>query len=319
MKILTDGSFRKPCETPVVFFIYNRPQLTRKTFASIRAAQPKQLLVIADGPKDSPEDGLLVQETRGLVSNVDWDCEVKRLYSHQNLGLRERILSGLDEAFRTYEAAIVLEDDCVPATDFFPFCEVLLTKYQNTNVGLVSGFNNAGIKGRSRKFFFSEFPEIWGWATWAETWRQYREIEAKRAWSESELQTDLSVLNSRIARSRIARLARLNLTLDSWDIEFAMYLIKRRKLTALPNVNLISNQGFGYDATHTRHLPPGLVNRTGRLSTPLIEPKRISARRFQQTRELTIRLTRSFYRIMRNPTTNFLTLLSFFRSKALKK
>ena len=315
MKINTDGIFHRRCEIPVVFFIYNRAHLVEKTFASIRNAQPKQLLIVSDGPKNSAEDELLVNESRRLILNVDWDCEVKHLFSPSNLGLRERILTGLDEAFRIYHAAIILEDDCLPSKDFFPFCEVLLSKYQNTDVGLVSGFNNGSIKSRSRKYFFSGFPEIWGWATWAETWNEYRKVEIKRDWSELEIRSNIKSLNSRIARNRIARLARLNLKLNSWDIEFAMHLIKERKLSAIPNVNLILNQGFGYDATHTKHLPPGLINKTGSLRIPLIEPKRISARKFQHAREFLVLLVRSLYHVARNPSNHIPTITNFVRQK----
>jgi hypothetical protein len=315
VKVLTDGIFHRQCEIPVVFFIYNRPYLVEKTFASIRNAQPKQLLIVSDGPKNSSEDERLVQESRRLVLNVDWDCEVKHLFSPSNLGLRERFLTGLDEAFRTYHAAIILEDDCIPAKDFFSFCEVLLSKYQNTDVGLVSGFNNGSVRSRSHKFIFSGFPEIWGWATWAETWNEYRKVEVKREWSELEIKSDIKSLNSRIARNRIARLARSNLTLNSWDIEFAMHLIKKGKLTAIPNVNLIQNQGFGYDATHTKHQPPGLKNKTGSLKIPLIEPKQISARKFQHARDFMVLLMRSLYHIARNPSNHIPTITNFVRQK----
>lgn len=315
MKILTDGVFHSRCETPVVFFIYNRPHLVEKTFASIRDAQPKQLLIVSDGPKNSAEDKLLVDESRHLVLNVDWDCEVKHLFSPSNLGLRERILTGLDKAFSIYQAAIILEDDCIPAQDFFPFCEVLLSRYQNTDVGLVSGFNNGSIKSRSHKYFFSDFPEIWGWATWAKTWKGFREVEVKRDWSELELKSEVKTLNSRIARKRISRLARSNLALNTWDIEFAMHLIKKRKLTAIPHVNLILNQGFGHDATHTKHQPLGMINKTGNLRIPLVEPKQISARRFQYVREFMALFLRSLYQIARNPIKVTIVVTNFVREK----
>ena len=44
-------------KTPVIFVIYNRPQLTQKVFNEIKEAKPPKLLVIADGPRaDKPED-----------------------------------------------------------------------------------------------------------------------------------------------------------------------------------------------------------------------------------------------------------------------
>lgn len=41
-----------PLSTPVAFIIFRRPEVTAKVFEQIRLAQPKQLFVIADGPRD---------------------------------------------------------------------------------------------------------------------------------------------------------------------------------------------------------------------------------------------------------------------------
>ena len=41
-----------PCYTPVIFFIFRRPDLTAKVFEAIRKAQPTKLFVIADGPRN---------------------------------------------------------------------------------------------------------------------------------------------------------------------------------------------------------------------------------------------------------------------------
>ena len=38
--------------TPLVLIIFNRPERTTEVFAEIRAAQPSELFIIADGPVD---------------------------------------------------------------------------------------------------------------------------------------------------------------------------------------------------------------------------------------------------------------------------
>jgi hypothetical protein len=40
--------------TPVVLFLFNRPECTRQVFAVIRQVRPRQLFVVADGPRPVP-------------------------------------------------------------------------------------------------------------------------------------------------------------------------------------------------------------------------------------------------------------------------
>ncbi len=51
-------------------------------------------------------------------------------YANHNMGCGKRISSGLTWAFEQVEDAIILEDDCVPEPDFFPFCEAMLHRYR---------------------------------------------------------------------------------------------------------------------------------------------------------------------------------------------
>lgn len=38
-------------KSPMLFVIFNRPEIARRTFGAIRQAQPKQLFIAADGPR----------------------------------------------------------------------------------------------------------------------------------------------------------------------------------------------------------------------------------------------------------------------------
>ena len=76
-------------ETPIAFCIFNRPELTARVFEAIRCASPKQLLVIADGPRENqPGDAEVVEQTRKILDRIDWPCEVKTNFSPTNLGCR---------------------------------------------------------------------------------------------------------------------------------------------------------------------------------------------------------------------------------------
>ena len=76
------------------------------------------------------------------------------------------------------EEGIILEDDCIPNSTFFKYCDDLLTKYKNeNNVWIISGDNGGPIL-RDQYFLdydytFSRVPLIWGWATWKDRWLNY--------------------------------------------------------------------------------------------------------------------------------------------------
>ena len=110
--------------TPVAFLIFNRPHTTQRVFAEIAKARPPKLLVVADGPRnDRPGEAELCAQTRAIIDQVDWDCEVLTHYADKNMGCKKRIASGIDWVFTQVEEAIILEDDCLPEASFFQFCE----------------------------------------------------------------------------------------------------------------------------------------------------------------------------------------------------
>ena len=66
---------------PILFIIFNRPETTRKVFDRIKEAKPQKLFIAADGPRDEKEgERELCEETRKIVADIDWPCEVKTLF-----------------------------------------------------------------------------------------------------------------------------------------------------------------------------------------------------------------------------------------------
>ena len=164
---------KKQLNTPVVFIIFNRPDTTQKVFDEIKKVKPKKLFVISDGPRKPSEEKLCV-ETRKIIDGVDWECEVLKNYSDKNLGLKERISSGLNWVFNNTEEAIILEDDCVPDQSFFKFCEEMLDRYRgNKNIMMIGGSNPLKDFEIENAYTFSKYYQIWGWATWKRAWDKY--------------------------------------------------------------------------------------------------------------------------------------------------
>src|SRR4051794_17149348 len=85
---------------PVVLLVFNRPDLTALVFDVIRRVQPRQLLLVADGPRPGrPDDESLCSATRDVIADVDWPCEVLRSYADRNLGCGPAVSAGIEWAF----------------------------------------------------------------------------------------------------------------------------------------------------------------------------------------------------------------------------
>ncbi|BAZ53539.1 methyltransferase FkbM [Nostoc sp. NIES-4103] len=242
-------------KTPVVFIIFKRPNTTEKVFEAIRKAKPPKLLVIGDGPRtDRPGEAEKCEATREIIQRVDWNCEVLTNYSEVNLGCNKRVSSGLDWVFEQVEEAIILEDDCLPHPTFFPFCEELLEKYRNdSRVISISGQNvQLGRKRTKYSYYFSRYNHCWGWATWRRAWQHY-DIHMK-LWAEVK---DSGYLKDILKDPGAVKFwtnyfqKTYENRLDSWAVRWTFASWVQNGISILSNTNLISNIGFGLEATHT--------------------------------------------------------------------
>ncbi len=117
-------SSRPRAGASVTFIIFNRPDKAEIVFERIRAAKPKQLFIVGDGPRTQKEgEAEKVALGRQIVDRVDWPCEVKTNFAETNMGARRRVASGLDWVFSHVDDTIILEDDCLPDPSFFPFAK----------------------------------------------------------------------------------------------------------------------------------------------------------------------------------------------------
>lgn len=156
----------KTMKTPIVLFIFNRQDTTRRVFEAIQKARPSRLFIIADGPRANHlGKAEKCKAVRAITEDVDWDCQVKTNYSDINLGCGVRVSTGIDWVFDQVESAIFLEDDCLPHPHFFDFCEELLERYaDDSRVMHISGNNHLlyhDIGNAKYSYFFSRYSLIW--------------------------------------------------------------------------------------------------------------------------------------------------------------
>lgn len=242
------------CSSPILLLIFNRPDLTERVFARIRESRPTILFVAADGPRSSKAgESEQCALSRAVTERIDWPCDVKRLYRDGNLGCKVAVSEGIRWFFDNVEEGIILEDDCLPDPLFFAFCDVLLEKYRNT--GEVMQIGGMSFKGERKagngSYFFTRYPNIWGWATWRRVWNEY-DLEIS-LWPEKR---------DKVMNRQLTRRARKMISntfdevkagrIDTWDYQFFFQVLTTRGLAIAPQCNLVENIGFDERATHTK-------------------------------------------------------------------
>ena len=242
--------------TPVVLLLFARPDTTALVLDAVRQARPRQLLVVADGPPGDADAELSsrVTQARKLIETIDWDCEVLTDLAGGHMGLTRRVESGLDWAFEIVEEAIVLEDDCVPDPTFFRFCEELLGRYRHEDrmMGISGNDFSSDPDRHADRYRVSRYPLTWGWATWGRAWRLYDPQMSQ--WPElRESQWLNGLLQNRHAVSYWTHIFEKTFReRHMWDYAWTLTCWLRGGLYIHPEVNLVTNIGFGPDATHTR-------------------------------------------------------------------
>ncbi len=243
--------------TPVALFIFNRPDLTKRVLDVVRQVAPKKLFVVADGPRPNRADDIeKCQAARAIIERIDWPCDLFTNYSDKNLGCGARPATGIGWVFENVEQAIILEDDCLPDSTFFPFCEQLLKKYRDDERVMHIGGSNF-LFSRMRvedSYYFSRYPLCWGWATWRRAWEHF-DFEM-REWPSLRQRKWLDqYLDDRRASWHWSRLFEYVYERGQshiWDYQWILSCWRRGGLCITPKVNLVSNVGYGKEGTHTR-------------------------------------------------------------------
>jgi len=289
-------------KTPILFLIFNRPELTQKVFEEIKKQKPKYLFVAADGARpDVLEDIVKCKATRDIVLNgIDWDCEVKTLLRHENLGCGRAVSQAITWFFDNVEQGIILEDDCLPNNSFFVFCDKMLDYYQNDfNVMHISGSSYTKNK-KCNNYYFTKLPFIWGWATWKRAWLHY-DFNIKYILPEEKNKILKNVFNNNdIVLYWENILKDFHLTHDSytWDYQWFLNVWSKDGLVIQPCINLVQNIGFDENATHTINSDHFL----GKLKT-----KEFSLKSFNSNVKLnSVLQNENFYFYFNNKTTKFI-------------
>lgn len=229
---------------PVLVLAYNRPDKLRAVLSAVHRSRPSKLYIVVDGAREAHRN--LVSETRAVVDEYDWGCDVERVFHETNLGVKRAMTAGLDRFFEQERFGAIIEDDCFPSPDFFRFLAEADARFSaDKRIGMVSGTNFLRRFGRGDHVLFTE-GHIWGWGTWADRWREYRSSVGTLNEASVRRYYGLGWPYRRMLISK----ARAGV-FDSWAIPWLAYLASEQLLSVTPPVNLVTNVGHGLQGTHT--------------------------------------------------------------------
>jgi len=261
----------------VLVIAFNRPEHLAQVIDRLREVEPRSVYVAIDGPRADRVGELdKVEACRNLTHSIDWPCQLHTLFHDKNLGCGRGVSTAISWFFGNESRGIILEDDIVPDYSFFPFCEVLLDRYEDDDrVFAISGCNfvpAAGLTDPTAPYRFSQVPHIWGWATWRRSWARHHlditnwreRLPPRHIWD----RVGKSVPGTVYWTGTFELMARQEV--DTWDAQLVLAAMESGQLTATSNVNLIRNVGFDAEATHTL-VDRGDLQPQGSVSLPLRE------------------------------------------------
>lgn len=251
-------------DVAVLILFFNRPVPLKQVFAQVKAARPSRLFLYQDGPRNE-KDLPGINACRAIVADIDWDCEVHRLYQEKNYGCDPSGFMSQQWAFSLADKCIVLEDDVVASVSFFRFCKELLDKYEHDErIAMITGINNEEQTPHiSSDYFFTTNFSIWGWASWRRVIAQRDEYYTFLDDKEN-LQLLKEVIKERNYRDDFLYMCRRHKESGKAYFEtiFHSSILFNSGLSIVPTKNMINNIGASADSTHfagsIQTMPKGL-------------------------------------------------------------
>jgi len=239
--------------SPLVLFVYNRPEHTRQTVEALKnnyLAQASSLIIFSDAAKDE-DDKIKVNEVRRYLKTIGGFKNIKIKERDKNYGLAKSIISGVTEIVNNYGKIIVLEDDLITSPYFLKYMNDALDFYKdNQAVISISGYAYP-VKTELPETFFLKGADCWGWATWKRGWDLF-ETNGKKLLGEivnkklsREFDYDNAYPYTKMLKDQIGGLV------DSWAIRWHASAFINNKLTLYPGKSLVENIGFDNSGTNS--------------------------------------------------------------------
>jgi hypothetical protein len=240
---------------PIVLFVYNRPEHTRRTVESLlknNLSGNSSVFIFSDGPK-SDSDSLKIKSVREYVKSIKGFENIEIKSRDKNIGLANSVISGMNEILSFNESIIAMEDDLITSPSFLSFMNNALAFYHaDKRIFSVSGYPYPIQVPKSylQDIFISYRASSWGWGTWKDRWE-------KVDWEVRDFNNFISdkptqKLFSRAGEDLTPMLkSQMKGDVDSWAIRWSYAHFKQNAFCLYPVVPLCKNIGTDKSGTHS--------------------------------------------------------------------
>lgn len=232
---------------PVLIVGYKRVDDLKKLVLSCVEAGANRIYIAIDGTK-AGDTSLRndFQEAIDSLKERSPQIPFSIWMRDENLGSAISVITAIDWAFQKEKALAILEDDLVVSPNLLKHFSQNLNQLSTTKV-MLTGSNVFTHLFSDDLVGITHFPVVWGWATTKENWNLMREgIFTKHLTYPSSTKWRVkSFLETGRSRALAGHI-------DAWDVPLSAWMFAKQSECLVPAVNLVSNRGFGADATHTK-------------------------------------------------------------------
>jgi GR25 family glycosyltransferase involved in LPS biosynthesis len=242
-------------ELPVLLTLHVRAEYLDSQLNTLKDANIKNLYISIDGPRNNSDEENQSRILQIISQNRENFELIEVRHSKVNLGIAVAMISAIDWFFSMNKSGVIFEDDIQFSSDSLEyFKQALQSIEQQSDTLMASGFQPFPETLNSYCVSYTNYPQIWGWATNAEKWKVMRAyiFELPRI----SRKIDVAIRNFwKVGWQRVNEGY-----LDTWDLPIAAGMLFAGKFCVLPPVNLISNIGIDSFSTNTltEDFPMGL-------------------------------------------------------------
>jgi glycosyl transferase family 2 len=237
---------------PIVLFVYNRPQHTRRTVKALAEndlSNQSDLIIFSDAAKDG-DAAPQVEEVREYLKTITGFKSVQVVERNENWGLAKSIVQGVTDIVNQYGKVIVLEDDIITSIAFLQFMNQALDFYeQEKKIWHISGWSYPIATEGLGDVFLWRAMNCWGWATWADRWQHFEknpDALIENWTSEEKKRFDLDgsgVFWSQVKANAAGKI-------NTWAIFWYATIFKKHGLCVNPAVSYVENVGLDGSGVH---------------------------------------------------------------------
>lgn len=209
----------------------------------------RRIYVSVDGPRNEKDREMQFNLFAELDARSKNFPKFELRKSEENQGIGVAVISAVDWFFRNEQMGVVIEDDLDFDLDFLRYAEVALNVFEtNREFWMISGSRlipgDLEQEKVQRKSLVCNYPIIWGWASWADRWKEM--LEGIVQFPNQEVKLSSQVKNFwKVGHKRVSKGI-----VDTWDIPLATSMRYLGKKCLMPPVNLVSNLGFDVFASN---------------------------------------------------------------------